>query len=1065
MNPTEMPATFEDATSNIPKKKVKTKEKKVKVPDPSVKALKRIQADVRRELINCEPGDELETLVQTLQHNAHGQQAKKDVLAAFRAYYPSGIFKDDQLHLFGSTVMGLAFKDSDLDFYVELPNCEQHRSKKAQLKVIRNILESSKEFANFESITKPRVPIIKCIHLGTPTNCDFNCSNRFGSLNSPIVAHLLNFDHRIHKLAIIIKYWTKIHDCAGVNRISNYAVVWMLLYYLQTLPQPIVPPIHVFQRDVPPSMVSHYNFAFDYSIPNQTENQNQWPELLLGFFKFYRDFDYDSQLICPLYGKTFSKTDVKAKKVIELQRYERILSTDRTEKPIRLDRKALCIQDPFEITRKVPGDISIKNFRKIVSKIGRAAEIVECELEKGDIKSLFLQIFDVAKFDQYVKQKFIQEELERRSNVANESKEKKMIKQHRKVVQQTIDTERNECSSMPNISIASIVPGNEDLGKITLQLKPTDFVLNKIDKHKIQRKWAKEVIEMIGDVARDIFCLDLHDKASDEFAKKFDLVGARNVFLNRNTESCAKTWNEEVIDSTDRFNQPSEIIPLSISVEITADVNFDYVSVEFNDEIKAKTNNFYGIFCAHFVEHIDYFLKIYSVRRNKTVKSNIANASRATVKMTTKPAAQHLSKLSIPPIVSQNSQSSTTTLQLKPNEFTLAMVRGVLLKNDKCSNGAARSESVQELWAREVIKMIADILSVIFRFELQNDISHAYLRRFDLTGMGDASDRIFLRRSQKKSVGADTWIDEMRDSSNRFNSKSLLDVPLKVSAKIVADTENFDFVSIEFIDQIKTKKRNFYRIFCRHFIDRIDYFLKVYFVHRNEMAKSATGNSNPAQMKPTPESTTLEKSTSALPSSTTIVSQNAQHPKDTLQLEPTKRMLFVIRDMLSKSVNGVDNVSVKQHWAETVIEFTAQILSDIFKLGVHPKTHDRFQKMFTVSGACDVFFARKQQKLIDGNTLHLELHETMYRFVCFTKPMVMFAKISTDVKNFNSVSIEFSDELRTCDDNFYKTFCQQFKDNIDYLLDVYFVHRHEMILMSDTLQCKFVKYEPPSDFL
>ncbi|XP_037047264.1 speckle targeted PIP5K1A-regulated poly(A) polymerase-like [Bradysia coprophila] len=626
----------QDATSDKEKKKSEIKEKKTKIEDPADEALESMQKAVRSELMNCKVGEELETLVRTLLHNVQRHQVEKDVLAAFQHHYP-GIFKNDQIRLFGSSVMGIAFKDSDLDFYVELPNREQHKSNLSRIKIIREILESTKKFANLQSITRPRVPIVKGTHIATLTNCDFNCSNRFGSLNSPIVAHLVTFDDRIHKLAVIIKYWMKIHDCSGVKRISNYAVVWMLIFYLQTLPKPIVPPIDEFQRNVPPSMVSHFNFAFDYSMPNKTENESPWSELLLGFFKFYRDFDYGSQLICPLYGKTLSKADVYENKIIELERYRQILLADRSESPMDLGkhRHSLCIQDPFDLMHKIPGDILTENFERIVWKIGYAAEIVECELQKGETRSMFLRIFDVDQFDRYANVK----ELERRS----QAKQRNLEQQAKEAMMLAEQAEQNEY-----LSIVSVLSKNAQNGHtVTMQLTPTNYILNisqydawkivtnncdvQIDGQSIRKVWAKEVIEMIADILRYIFCLDVYDvQSSDEFVKKFDLVGARDVFANRKQKSFNdNAWEMEALDSSNRFDR-STYIPLEVSVKITAGaVNFDCVSIEFNDEIKTRSKNFYRLFRQEFFDRIDYLLKIYFLHRIEMAKSDIANADQA----------------------------------------------------------------------------------------------------------------------------------------------------------------------------------------------------------------------------------------------------------------------------------------------------------------------------------------------------------------------------------------------------------------------------------------------------
>lgn len=193
-------------------------------------------------------------------------EVKRDLLMAFHRTYPSV-----RLEVFGSTVMGIAFKDSDFDFFIELKIMNTKPA--SVIGKAMNILRQTGLFSNFLPISHARVPILKCHHIRTGYQCDINFSDSYGILNSPIVARLLAFDHRIYVLATILKYWTKVHDCSGKNRISNYAVVWMLLFYLQQLATPILPPICAFQQRVCPLYVNGYNFAYDERLPNRTTNQ------------------------------------------------------------------------------------------------------------------------------------------------------------------------------------------------------------------------------------------------------------------------------------------------------------------------------------------------------------------------------------------------------------------------------------------------------------------------------------------------------------------------------------------------------------------------------------------------------------------------------------------------------------------------------------------------------------------------------------------------------------------------------------------------------------------------
>lgn len=245
-----------------------------------------------------------------------------------------------------------------------------------------------------------RSPLLNCLHLKTGYFCHLNFYDRFGVHNGPILAHLLTFDARIDFLASVIKYWMKVHFCSGTRRMSNYAVLWMLLFYLQSIPSPIVPPIAEFQMNVRNVMVEDFNFAFDYNYPNNTRNQQRCSRLLLGFFQFYDGFDFESQVISPLHGRAFARSDVKASKLAEFARYDAILNQrERYKRPLYM-KSPICIQDPFEITNSISVRLCTKQFESLTAKISFAANLVEQELlQHGESTNLFLKLFDANLFD------------------------------------------------------------------------------------------------------------------------------------------------------------------------------------------------------------------------------------------------------------------------------------------------------------------------------------------------------------------------------------------------------------------------------------------------------------------------------------------------------------------------------------------------------------------------------------------------------------------------------------------------------------------------------------------
>lgn len=447
------------------------------------------------------------------------------------------------------------------------------------------------------------VPILKCYHVPTGYQCDINFSDSYGILNSPIVARLLQFDARIYVLATIIKYWTKLHDCAGKERISNYAIIWMLLFYLQQLPEPIVPPITEFQKRVAPYFVNNFfNFAFDTSYPNQTRNKMRCSELLLGFFKFYKDFDFKNNIICPINGKAFPKADIIEKKLPEFQRYHEILVSNQLQ-PMSMN-KCICIQDPFEITHSIPGVIAVLQFQKIILKFQLAAETIETELaEDGESTKLLLLLFDVEKFEAFAVER---------------TKKQRQIDQMNK----------HQRLPMPKVTTAN--------NKTSICLEPTDHQLSitrdilvkkfndadvKIDKVTINRLWAETVIEFLVEILRDLFMFDIGYKSvesSDKFLRQFEVSGTRDVFVGRRQRRSIHpgTWHIEKSESRKRFDSACKIA-LKINGKITADLeNLDKVTIEFEDNIKTKKNNSYKSFMTTFAQNINHFMKICFVGKN-----------------------------------------------------------------------------------------------------------------------------------------------------------------------------------------------------------------------------------------------------------------------------------------------------------------------------------------------------------------------------------------------------------------------------------------------------------------
>lgn len=265
---------------------------------------------------------------------------------------------------FGSSINGLALKDSDLDiFYGREPQCRGAEVLDVFRKV-KNVLEKVKIIESMRPIPNARVPIIKFIHTATGLNCDLSFKNAMGVQNSKLLRFIGSLDERIKQFFIIVKYWAKLHHLTG-RRLSNYALTLLIINFLQSLNEPILPPLHELQHaGVAPINIGDWNTNFDDSITRLRPISNDLPieELLSRFFESVVQTDFANYVVSPYLGSLIHR-DVfhqMVKLPKELKNYIYHLNVGRSRLSIQ---SPLCIQDPFELNLNVTKNVPIHDFK------------------------------------------------------------------------------------------------------------------------------------------------------------------------------------------------------------------------------------------------------------------------------------------------------------------------------------------------------------------------------------------------------------------------------------------------------------------------------------------------------------------------------------------------------------------------------------------------------------------------------------------------------------------------------------------------------------------------------
>lgn len=236
-------------------------------------------------------------------------------------------------------------------------------------------------------------PLIQCVHTVTGRNCDISFIPEYGLVNSHIMKHLLRYDHRIHSLIFILKYWMRTHDLSGSGCISTYCLFLLVVFYLQSPKIQILPPYVAHQACAPEVLVArtwNVGFNFNYFALKSSGNAHiSVSDLLMGFFEFYRDYDFENNIVCVLFGRSYDRSEFNANVPLEFGRYKLYLER---ENALKLDTTAvMCVQDPFQHYRNAANfNVSTekKTFELFKAQLARAAEL--CQKARDEQKSLSL---------------------------------------------------------------------------------------------------------------------------------------------------------------------------------------------------------------------------------------------------------------------------------------------------------------------------------------------------------------------------------------------------------------------------------------------------------------------------------------------------------------------------------------------------------------------------------------------------------------------------------------------------------------------------------------------------
>ncbi len=314
---------------------------------------------------------------------------------------------DCVLHFFGSTDNSVGFRNSDIDLFIELKELNNSAKKidyftaMEYLTKMKTVFKRDLNFFIPKPIESLRCPLIKIDFKNmsekfrnnkslfeelqtSGISCDLSLTNGLGQHNSRLIRLFCDIEPRFQDLAIILRYWAKANEFIGSNAMSSYAFTQLIIFFCQTLSPPLLPSVDYLRQLTNKSIIVddwECSFCHNTDLIKKSENEQSIIELLVQFFKFYSNFEFITQVICPKTGLPQHKYDFNSQNKTTFNTKNK----NRTQLNFKLT-SLCCIQDPFNLEHNLSAHLSFNVFDRFVEYVKHIALNTESifTTKKGD---------------------------------------------------------------------------------------------------------------------------------------------------------------------------------------------------------------------------------------------------------------------------------------------------------------------------------------------------------------------------------------------------------------------------------------------------------------------------------------------------------------------------------------------------------------------------------------------------------------------------------------------------------------------------------------------------------
>lgn len=314
--------------------------------------------------------------------------------------------------IFGSSVNGLGFRDSDVDLRIRPLRYFTDTNKYEPISIGEDVVHSTLRNIAYQTanccpaigefVPSSRVPIARLLFMtgqndtysrdihkhqqGLKYDISMSLTNCLGSFNSKFLRFLCNLEPKFHLLATVIRYWSVVHKLIVPGLLSSYALINMLIFFCQSVQPPLLPTVDQMQyreikrRGKPNNSLNPKEGNIDQAILrlewlctvcmereryNRSSNDDPISVLLLKFFEFYLNFPYSTNIITIRPGRALTHEE---------------FVTGTQYHPLFPIKVFLNIQDPFDLKHNLTSGMSAQHFRRMIDVMKSSYEILFQEL-------------------------------------------------------------------------------------------------------------------------------------------------------------------------------------------------------------------------------------------------------------------------------------------------------------------------------------------------------------------------------------------------------------------------------------------------------------------------------------------------------------------------------------------------------------------------------------------------------------------------------------------------------------------------------------------------------------